>query len=81
MRLILFLVCLFAFLNEAQAGDKKVIYRKSQNVDFDGSAIDGVARTPDGAYLVQKRGVKFLPLYKVKKQFDENIKDSVKYLR
>lgn len=81
MRLVIFLVIMFAFLNDATAGDKKVIYKKTQNVDFDGSAIDGVARTPDGAYLVQKRGVKFLPLYKVKQQFDDNIKDSVKYLR
>ena len=81
MRVLIFMVILFAFLSEAKAEKKKVIYRKSQNVDFEGSSVDGVARTPDGAYLLQKRGVKFLPLYKVKKQFDGNIKNSVKHLR
>jgi hypothetical protein len=58
------------------AGNKKV-----QEVNFEGSEVDGQARNPDGAYLVQKRGVKFLPLYKVREQFDENIKDSVEYLK
>lgn len=81
MRIFVFVLLLLTVLNEAQAGDKKVVYRKSQDINFDGSAIDGVARTPDGAYLVQKLGVKFLPLYKVKKQFDKSIKGSVKYLR
>ena len=60
---------------------KKVVYRKTQEVSFDETNIDGVARTPDGAYLSQRRGVKFLPLYRVKKNFTKEIKDSVEYLR
>ncbi len=60
---------------------KKVQYRKTQEVSFDGTDIDGQVRSPDGAYLLQKRGVQFLPLYKVNNQFDENILESVEYLR
>lgn len=60
---------------------KKIQYRKTQEVSFDGSDVDGVARTPDGAYLHQKKGVKFMPLYKVKKNFDKGVKESVEYLR
>lgn len=60
---------------------KKVEYRKTQKVDFDGAQIDGEARSPDGAYLHQKRGVDFLPLYKIRKQFDKDIKNSVEHLR
>lgn len=56
-------------------------YQKTQEVTFDGSEVDGVVRSPDGAYLVQKRGVKFVPLYEVKKQFDRGIKESVNYLQ
>ena len=78
--LIMILIAFFGF--QTQAGDSKnVRYKKTQNVSFDGTDIDGTVRSPDGAYLVQKKGVKFLPLYKVKKQFDENIKESVDYLR
>lgn len=80
MRLILFVLTM-AFAFPVEAADKKVTYRKTQEVSFDGSDVDGVVRSPDGAYLLQKRGVQFLPLYKVKKQFDQNIKESVEYLR
>ncbi|MCB0411896.1 MAG: hypothetical protein KDD22_05180 [Bdellovibrionales bacterium] len=62
------------------AGKKKVI-RKTQEVNFDGADIDGVVRTPDGSYLLQKRGVDFVPLYEVKRQIKDNVKDSVEYLR
>lgn len=60
---------------------KKVTYRKSQNVNFDGSDVDGQVRNPDGSYLVQKRGIDFMPLYKVRKNFDDNIKESVEYVQ
>ncbi len=65
----------------AQGKNKKVTYRKTQEVSFDGSDVEGVVRSPDGAYLLQKQGVKFMPLYKVNRQFDKNIKESVDYLR
>lgn len=55
--------------------------KKVQEVSFDGSDVDGEARRPDGSYLVQKKGVEFLPLYNIKSQFDQNIKESVDYLR
>jgi hypothetical protein len=60
---------------------KKVKYRKSQDVNFDAMDVDGQVRNPDGSYLVQKRGIDFMPLYKVRKNFDDNIKESVEYVR
>lgn len=60
---------------------KKVQYRKSQDVNFDAMDVDGQVRNPDGAYLVQKRGIDFVPLYKVRKNFDDNIKESVEYVK
>lgn len=60
---------------------KKVQYRKTQDVKFDGTDVDGHARSPDGAYVAQKRGIDFVPLYKVRKNFDENIKTSVEYVK
>jgi hypothetical protein len=60
---------------------KKVQYRKTQDVNFDGSDVDGQARSPDGAYVAQKRGIDFVPLYKVRKNFDDNIKESAEYVK
>lgn len=79
-KIVIALCVLLSFSTMAQS-KKKVTYRKTQEVNFDGSDVDGDVRSPDGAYLVQKRGIQFLPLYKVKREFDRNIKDSVEYLR
>ena len=84
MRLILTLAVLIGFACSVSAETikkKKITYRKTQEVSFDGSDVDGQVRSPDGAYLLQKQGVKFMPLYKVNNQFDKNIKESVEYLR
>ena len=40
---------------------KKVTYRKTQEVNFEDQSVDGKVNTPDGAYLLQKRGVRFIP--------------------
>ena len=69
----------FAHAEEGK-GKKKVTYRKTQEVNFDETDIDGQVRSPDGAYLLQKRGVQFLPLYKVNNQFEKNILESVEHL-
>lgn len=61
--------------------NKKKVYKKTQEVNFESTDIDGLVRSPDGAYLNQKKGIKFLPLYKVEKTFDKEIKSSVEYLR
>ena len=60
---------------------KKIEYRKTQDVNFESTDVDGTVRNPDGAYLVQKRGMDFVPLYKVRKNFDDNIKESVEYVQ
>ncbi|MCB0389852.1 MAG: hypothetical protein KDD58_01105 [Bdellovibrionales bacterium] len=78
--LITSLMITFAMVEMTYA-KKKVVYRKTQDVNFDEANIDGEVRSPDGSYLHQKRGVKFLPLYKVRKNFDKSIQESVEYLR
>lgn len=80
-RLLMLLFCLTLALPAWAEKKTKVQYRKTQEVSFDGDSIDGQARTPTGAYLVQKRGVDFLPMYKLREKFDNNIKESIDYLR
>ncbi len=55
--------------------------RKVQEVNFSDMSLKGTIRTPDGAFLVQKKGIKFMPLYNVQKDFDAKIRDSVNYVR
>lgn len=60
---------------------KKVRYLKTQEVNFDASDVDGNVRNPDGAYLAQRRGIDFMPLYQVRKAFDESIRESARYVK
>jgi hypothetical protein len=52
-----------------------------QKINFEGADVDGKVRQPDGSYIVQKRGIEFIPLYKLKESFDDQIKDSIEYLK
>jgi hypothetical protein len=82
MRRFFLLFIVLATVCYAHADDaKKVKYSKTQQVNFEDTDIDGKVNSPDGAYLLQKRGVQFLPLYKVNNQFEKNILESVEYLR
>lgn len=65
----------------AFADSKKRSIRKVQEVNFGEMSLKGTIRNPDGAYLVQKRGIKFLPLYEVKKDMDSRIRDSSFYVK
>lgn len=76
-----FIIMSLVLVFSSAAYAKEKYSNKPQQVNFEGSEVDGQVRSPDGAYLVQKRGAQFMPLYDVKKQFDKDIKDSADYLR
>lgn len=63
------------------AQSKKRVIRKVQEVNFAEMNMKGTFRNPDGAYLVQKRGIKFLPLYDINKDMDARIRDSSFYVK
>ena len=83
MKSVLFLAITFSLLSSTSllAKEKKKYKKGRQEVSFDGTDIDGVARNPNASYLVQKRGIDFLPLYNVREAYDQSIKDSLDYLR
>ena len=72
---------LFLILTGPRAQAKSSSVRKVQEVNFAELNMKGTIRNPDGAYLVQKRGIKFMPLYDVQKDMDSKIRDSVQYVR
>ncbi|WII72041.1 hypothetical protein [Bdellovibrio sp. 22V] len=70
----------FILLGAATAFAKQRTVRKVQEVNFGEMNLKGTIRNPDGAYLVQKRGIKFMPLYDVQKDMDGRIRESALYL-
>ncbi len=75
------LLLVAVLLASSVAHAKKVTYRKTQNVSFEGDDVEGVKRNPYGAYLAQKRGVDFAPLYNIRQKFETNIKSSSEYIK
>ncbi len=75
MKIILLVFLIYSAPAFAQDGGKKV-----QKVDFSETDINGKVRSPDGSFLVQKKGIDFDPLYKVKKKLNENVKESLEYV-
>ena len=65
----------------ALAAEGREGYQKVQEVNFDGSSVDGKVRNPNGSYVVQRRGIDFVPLYNIRDQFDLGIKESVEHLK
>jgi hypothetical protein len=74
-------VSLALVLAASPALGKSKTTRKVQEVNFSEIDMKGTVRNPDGAYLVQKRGIKFMPLYEVQKDMDTKIRESVQYVR
>lgn len=82
MRLLIISLLISTFTITGYAQERKrTSAPRTQEIRFDGSDVDGTARTPDGAFLRPQRGVRFMPLYQVDHQFDREIKNSVEYLR
>jgi hypothetical protein len=77
--LIVGLIVVLGFVTNAAAKSK--VTRKVQEVNFGEMNLKGTIRNPDGAYLVQKKGIKFLPLYDIQKDMDGRIRESSLYLR
>ncbi len=81
MKSIITLMIAFILLGVSPAAfAKKKTVRKVQEVNFGDMNLKGTIRNPDGAYLVQKRGIKFMPLYDVQKDMDGRIRESALYL-
>jgi hypothetical protein len=70
----------FILLGASTGFAKQRTVRKVQEVNFGEMNLKGTIRNPDGAYLVQKRGIKFMPLYDVQKDMDGRIRESALYL-
>lgn len=78
--LLLFTLFLLPSFGEAQTTAKSSKL-KTQEIRFDALDVDGKSRTPDASYLSQKRGIKFMPLYKTGQDWEKKIQELAEYER
>lgn len=60
---------------------KNKVFRKVQEVNFSEMNIKGTIRNPDGAFLVQRKNMKFMPLYELQKDLDGKIRETSLYIK
>lgn len=68
------------FVTFAKGAAKKTKTRDVQEVNFGEMNLKGTIRNPDGAYLVQKKGIKFMPLHDIQKDMDKKIRETSLYI-
>ena len=73
------IMMIFLILLGPIAEAKNVKVRKTQEVNFSEMNLKGTIRNPDGAYLLQKKGMKFQPLYKIQEEFDQKLREPALY--
>lgn len=78
---LLFCLMLVLVSTPSFSQSKKKVVRKVQEVNFSEMSIKGTIRNPDGAFLVQKKGIKFMPLVDVQKNMDKKIREASFYVR
>lgn len=74
-------LCLVFLIALQSTSHAKKSNRKVQEVNFTEMSLKGTVRNPEGAYLVQKRGIKFMPLHQVHQDMDTRIRESIKYVK
>jgi len=80
MRDVAMLAMTVALTTPTIAFAKRTEVRKVQEVNFSEMNLKGTIRNPDGAYLVQKKGLKFMPLHDVQKDMDAKIRETASYI-
>jgi hypothetical protein len=73
------LMCLSAFADSKP--ERTTAAPKVQEVNFSEMSLKGTVRNPEGAFLVQKRGINFLPLIEINQDMDSRIRNSTQYVK
>jgi len=61
--------------------DRKIVYKKRTEIDFEDVSVEGELKKPHGAYLLDRRRGNFNPLIKIRTDFNEEIYRSVDEVR
>tara|TARA_E500000331_G_C16988521_1_gene596734 strand:- start:437 stop:691 length:255 start_codon:yes stop_codon:yes gene_type:complete len=80
MRFILVAI-LLAFSSVSHADEtedgQRIIYKQKTEIDFEGIELQGELVKPQGALLLDRKRANFNPLIKLRKDFDDEMDESV----
>lgn len=76
MKKTIVLTSIFCLIHSLSFAQNKKTNGKIQEIEFNEMDLNGKSRSPDGAYLVQRTGIQFLPLHDLKQNFDLQIRNT-----
>jgi hypothetical protein len=62
-------------------GDRKIIYKTRTEIDFEGVDVSGELVKPQGALLLDRKKGSFNPLIRLREEFNQEMDQSVNYIR
>tara|TARA_R100000657_G_C4540024_1_gene16879 strand:+ start:113 stop:355 length:243 start_codon:yes stop_codon:yes gene_type:complete len=63
------------------AEEPKVVYKQKTEIDFEGVEIEGDLARPEGTLLLERKGAKFNPMIKLRRDFDDEMERSVQEIK
>lgn len=66
---------------EAPADDRKVTYKSTTEIDFEGLDVAGELVKPAGALLMERKRASFNPLIRLRTDFNEEMAQSVDQIK
>ena len=61
--------------------DVKVVYKDTTEIDFESLEIEGELVKPQGALLLERKRASFNPLIKLRTDFNQEMTDSVSFIK
>ena len=81
MKFIIIILSLISTSAFAQDQDRKVVYKRRTEIDFEALNIDGELVKPQGALLLERKTGSFNPLIKLREDFNREIIQSVDMIK
>ena len=75
------LLSLIANGHAQDAEEPKVVYKQKTEIDFEGVQIEGDLVRPEGTLLLERKGAKFNPMIKLRRDFDDEMERSVQEIK
>lgn len=71
----------FAQDEEGAEEDRKVVYKQRTEIDFEGVDVSGELVKPQGALLLDRKKGNFNPLIRLRENFNDEMDQSVNYVK
>ena len=74
------ILCTLA-IAEPPEEDRKVVYKKKTEIDFEGVELEGQLVKPQGSLIAERQGAAFNPLIKLRTDFKQEMNLSVQEMK